>query len=393
MEWGGHVRLMGQISWPDDSSVLLDEHTFNDQSIDFRLKHKWIFCPWGYVETHYEAIGSRGDTLQNQNSIKSINPNLWTYHTTHDANRIMNLTHYITDQHDHTLYHRLDRVAVTLVPEWGNICIGRQALTIGNGLIFNPMDLFNPFSPTEISRDYKIGDDMVTGQFPINTIGDIQLLYVPRRDETHDISWNASSLAGKLHVLKKNTEVDVLFAKHFKDYVSGFGVVGNSGDAVWRYDLTWTVLDKDAQRTNYVSCVANIDYSWTVLDKNIYALLEYYYNGLGNNSYSTGINSALSERLIRGEVFTLSKYYLGTEFRVELHPLINFHLTMITNLSDPSFLFQPRVVWDVRSSIQCISGATLYHGQRDTEFGGFNIAQGVQFKPANTIFLWVNMYF
>ena len=42
-----------------------------------------------------------------------------------------------------------------MLPRWGVVCVGRQAVTWGNGLIFNPMDLFNPFSPVDIERDYK----------------------------------------------------------------------------------------------------------------------------------------------------------------------------------------------------------------------------------------------
>ena len=31
---------------------------------------------------------------------------------------------------------------------------------LGERVFFNPMDLFNPFAPTDIEREYKIGDDM-----------------------------------------------------------------------------------------------------------------------------------------------------------------------------------------------------------------------------------------
>ena len=43
------------------------------------------------------------------------------------------------------------------------------------------MDLFNPFSPTAVQRDYKVGDDMAHVQLPLNT-GELQMLYLPRRD-------------------------------------------------------------------------------------------------------------------------------------------------------------------------------------------------------------------
>jgi hypothetical protein len=70
----------------------------------------------------------------------------------------------------------------TFKPSWGSVRIGRQAITWGNGLIFNPMDLFNPFPPADIQRDYKVGDDMALAQVALPYSADLQLLYVVRRD-------------------------------------------------------------------------------------------------------------------------------------------------------------------------------------------------------------------
>ena len=41
---------------------------------------------------------------------------------------------------------------------------GRQAITWGNGLVFNAMDIFNPFDPAAVDKEYKTGDDMIYGQ-------------------------------------------------------------------------------------------------------------------------------------------------------------------------------------------------------------------------------------
>ena len=79
------------------------------------------------------------------------------------------------------MFHRLDRLSLTFTPSWGLVRIGRQAVTWGNGLVFNPMDLFNPFAPTAVQRDYKIGEDMAYAQVPIG-MAETQLLYLPRRD-------------------------------------------------------------------------------------------------------------------------------------------------------------------------------------------------------------------
>jgi hypothetical protein len=58
--------------------------------------------------------------------------------------------------------------------------VGRQALTWGSGLVFRPMDLFNPFSPTATDTEYKPGADMVYVQQVFADGSDLQLIVVPR---------------------------------------------------------------------------------------------------------------------------------------------------------------------------------------------------------------------
>ena len=111
-------------------------------------------------------------------------------------------------------------------------------------MLFNPMDLLNPFSPADIERDYKTGDDMVFAQFATNHRGEFQFLYVPRREPvSEDVEWDQSSLAGKLHFTQGTTEFDIMVAEHYKDEVIGVGSAGYLGNAAWRLDGTWTFLE------------------------------------------------------------------------------------------------------------------------------------------------------
>ena len=65
--------------------------------------------------------------------------------------------------------YRADRLA---------IAVGRQAVSYGNGLVFSPPDLSNPFSPTETDRDCKAGDDLALVQWLFEDGSDLQLLGV-----------------------------------------------------------------------------------------------------------------------------------------------------------------------------------------------------------------------
>lgn len=402
-QWGGHVKGQGLVSWPDDESFFQAVGTdpYYDGNAEVRVKNRLFFGKWGIFETHYEAILSGGDTRQKGKALERLYPGLFASglmiaRPLEDDRRLMDLTETIDENDNHILYHRLDRLSLTFLPKWGNVCMGRQAVTWGNGLLFNPMDLFNPFSPADIERDYKVGDDMVSTQFSVSTVGDLQFLYVPRRDPiTGDVEWDQSSLAGKLHFARSTTEFDLMVAEHYKDVVVGFGSTGYAGDAAWRLDGTWTFLDEDRGTDGYLSLVANVDYSWVWWEKNFYGFLEFYFNGLCHDQYTEAYTDRdISERLERGELYTLGRTYLTGHIRVELHPLFNVYLTVINNLADPSGALQPRAVWDIAEDVQITLGGNKYYGQRDTEYGGFKIpGTDLLNKAPDSAFLWVTFFF
>ena len=189
----------------------------------------------------------------------------------------MDLTHTITEKDSYILVQRLDRLNLSFRHDRGMIRIGRQTITWGNGLIFNPMDVFNPFPPADVQRDYKVGDDMALAQVSLPAAADLQLLYVFRRDpDTNNLEADRNSLAGLLHFAVGTTEFDVMATRHYDDYVVGLGSTGILGGAAWRMDVTATFLDDGSgQNTqNYISGVVNMDYSWTWCGKNFYGLLE-----------------------------------------------------------------------------------------------------------------------
>jgi hypothetical protein len=151
------------------------------------------------------SSGPAATSVRKQNELKEIFPNLsgdvfFLGAPLDDDRRLMDLTHTIKEEDSWFLLQRLDRLYLALNRQWGAVRVGRQAVTWGNGFIFNPMDLFNPFPPTAIDRDYKVGDDMINAQFSLSQIGEGQLLYVARRNpDNNKVESDQASVAGKLH--------------------------------------------------------------------------------------------------------------------------------------------------------------------------------------------------
>ena len=291
--------------------------------------------------------------------------------------------------------HGLDRLSIAYTPEWGSVTLGRQAVTWGNGLLFNPMDIFSPFSPSAIDRDYKPGTDMVLFRTSPWDEGEIQLIYVPRRDlENGNPASDQSSWGGRLHLFGDTLETDLMAASHRRDTLVGAGITGYLGGTAWRMDgvYTWSGGKKDK---NYLSLTANMDYSWIWFDKNLYGFMEGYWSGLGSRDYTRLYTDPdIRERSAAGDLYFMGRTYGAAHIQLELHPLLNIFATLILNLGDNSCLVQPRLVWTPRQNLELTLGANLYQGEDETEFGEKTIpGTGLTTAPGNNGYLWATFYF
>jgi hypothetical protein len=398
--FGGRLRVTGRAVHADDDTIFepVGTGTYGNGSFNFRIINETFFSDSIFTDVAYELIGAGGDLIRKTNELNELFPNtspniIFPGAPPNDDRRLMDLTDTIIDKDSYFLVQRLDRLYVALLPQWGSLKIGRQAITWGNGFIFNPFDLFNPFPPTAIDRDFKIGDDMVNGQLSLPKIGDLQGLYIVRRNpNTNDVEADQDSWAAKFHFAAGTTEFDVMGAQHFDDYVTGIGSTGYLGEAAWRVDGTWTFLDSD---DDYLSLVANMDYSWVWLKKNFYGFIEYYFNGLGKDDYQeAALDPAIAERLERGELFVLGQNYLSGHVQAELHPLFKVFFTAINNIEDPSGILQPRATWDITQNLQMTGGVNISYGAKGTEFGGFTLpGTDIHSKSPDNAYLWLIYYF
>jgi hypothetical protein len=383
-EFGGHVRGGGSATWYGHDSIqaLRQSGPYWDGFLENRLKNRTYVGDWGYFEAHLETVLAGGDTRRQSRTPGRFQmgfpgDSFQTGAPIDDDRRLMDLTWVIDQDQAWVLYTRLDRLNLSWQPDWGSVRAGRQALTWGNGLTFNPMDLFNPFAPTDIVRDYKVGDDLIEASFSIPKAGSWQVVYVPRRDPADaEAGWDQSSLGAKVHFAQGMTEFDLAGAKHYRDYVLAAGGVGYLGSAAWRINAVATFLTEARRKNGFLALVANIDYSWVWWEKNFYGYAEFHFNSLGHSpgEYQYVLDSPdLLDRLERGETFTIGRYYLTLSLRFEAHPLVNLHLSAITNVADPSGIVQPRVEWSVTQDLTAIVGANLAWGGDETEFGGWRV--------------------
>jgi hypothetical protein len=373
-EFSGYLRLQAQAGFPqsdDFRNKYLNKSSLFDKAGDFRFLAEWHPSDSMKAEIHYEADVSGGDTRKITKFLDDNFPGYSDYFAQDlpsDRSQVLNLTHILKDENDLAMYHRLDRLNMTYSADDLSLGIGRQAITWGNGMIFNPVDMFNPFSPTALIRDYKTGNDMITVNYTSSEMSNIQLLWIPRRNtETGDVSQNESSLASRLQLRLLIIDMDIVVAKHRGDSVMAAGGVAYIGESALRGDIVINLAESGNERDGFVSAVLNIDRSWVWFDRNFYGLLEFYSNGAGTNDYLNVINDSwLISRVKNGEMYLFGRSYLAGTLRIELHPLVNVSMTGIMNTYDRSCLFQPQLVMDASSAIRINIAADLPEGRSDS---------------------------
>ena len=365
-DFGGHtkLRLVGQ-SFPDNSLYRdFAGATALDVTADLRLNLQLNSGRWTF-DAAYQLVGLQGDSLE----FGGGPPN--------DDRRLFNLSDVITDGSDSAILHRLDRLWVGYASEKAVVRLGRQALSWGNGLVYAPMDLVNPFDPTSIDTEYKAGDDMLYLQYLQDNGNDVQVAYVARRNlATGDVESDEATAAAKYHGFAGVGEFDLLVAQSYGDMVVGLGASHEIGGAVWSADLVVTDTDSDT----YVQFVTNLMYSWVFKDRNMSGAIEYYYNGFGLSGgrydpLSLAGNPDLAIRLARGELFTAGRHYAAANVLIEMTPLWSLTPTLLINARDPSALFQLVTNYSLSDNMTLLASLNVPLGADGSEFGG--IATGL----------------
>ena len=390
----GHIKAFFLLNTlPDDSLFLQQVDTpSTDIAGDARLNFGWKKDSISLV-AYYQLIALQGDSVIIANTlvgtavIQNVIPN--------DDTRLFDLTHVVSRDNNHVTAHRLDRLHVDLTGTNTFARIGRQTLSWGNGLLYSPMDFFNPFDPSAIDKEYKSGDDMLYGQFLQNNGNDLQAAWVIRRDNNHHVNRNVDSVAAKYHGFIGDNEFDLLLAQHFDDTIVGVGGIVNLGGAIWRGDITAT----DTQTQTITSLVTSMSYSWISWGHNVSGIVEYFHNGFGQSSgnyapAALAANPDLTNRLSRGELFTLGRNYVAASATIEMTPLWMLTPNVFININDDSLFAQLVSTYDLKQEWQFLTALGIPVGTAGTEFGGIDSGTaGKQLSTELNLYAQLSWYY
>jgi hypothetical protein len=397
-EVGGHAK--GQTSLqlfdPNEIGALLVGETVYLNAGDFRANTTFRGGAWD-VTAQGQLFVLQGNLLHARNDprLGELGSSLFPVPDPSDSRQALDLSWTLSEGDSHLVIGRMDRLSVGHTRGPLALRLGRQALSWGNGLVFQVLDLFNPFPPNAVDKEYKPGSDMLTAQWLFPNGDDLQGIVVPRRaDRSEPLTAAQSSAALKWRHLQGSLQIELLGARHYGDTVAGLGLSGNLAGGVWRLDLAECFTRDDRAVT---SLLLDFDRSWVWAGKNVYGFVEYFRNGFGETSFDQGLEGLdpqLLDRLARGEVFNIGRDELAGGLRIEWTPLTVLESTVLVNPSDPSAYMLLHLRHDWRENLVLDAGVQLGIGAHTTEYGGvYSSELGTYLAPGRTFWARLSRYF
>ncbi len=370
-------------------AALLGERNLNDALGNFRLTWEPRKGPWSFV-FHDELAADVGDTpaLVARENALGIFP-------TPPPATLFDLTQDLAGQSHLSLTNRIDRLSLGYASGPLVVRAGRQALTWGAGLVFRPMDLFDPFAPDATDVEYKPGTDMLYGQYLFVDGSDLQFVIVPRPERRGQApTSNASSYALHYHAAFGALQTTWLVARDHGDWVAGLGLNGPLEGATWNAEIVPTFV----RGGGYVSLIANLSDAVTLADRDATLFAEYFRNGFGlaTRDYAfADLPTPLKDRLLRGQVFDTGRDYIAAGATLQATPLLQLAPTLIANLDDASLYGLMETTWSLRENLNLVGGVQIPVGPSRTEFGGVPLMGRVApfFGPSTRFYIQLRRYF
>lgn len=249
---------------------------------------------------------------------------------------------------------RTDRLVATLHLGPVDVALGRQAITFGGSLLFQPMDLVAPFTPTAIDQEFKPGVDAARVDAYAGT--SFRATVVAAYGGSWDLP--GALLAAYAQGTVGVTDLRAFAGEIHAGEVGGLGFTTAVGPVGLHGDATVTAPDGGDP---FVRAAAGGEVRPT---GTLTLAAEGYVQTNGARDPAEYLAVASDPHWIRGEQWALGRYYLAATASWEATPLVTPSLAVIANVGDPSALLVPAVAWSVADEATLSAGADLGIGAR-----------------------------
>ena len=262
----------------------------------------------------------------------------------------------------------MDRLNLTWERPQFRFTVGRQAITWGVSYFWPVLDLFAPFAPQRIDREYKPGIDALRLTIPVADFSQLELVAAGQGTSLQ----RDGSVGALLRVHLGAADVGLMLGRFHHDTVAGGFVTADVMGSGVRAEVAHTdagdSYDESLGRDRFWRLSAGFDRQLT---PTLNLTTEVTWNEFGTGHVHDYLFIALADRVSRGEVTSLAQHYAGASLAWQAHPLLTVTASGLWNIDDGSVLAQPYAEWSLADSVAITFGGAfgIGPGPRPGPFG------------------------
>jgi hypothetical protein len=254
----------------------------------------------------------------------------------------------------------IDRVWLDWTAGAVEMTLGRQRVAWGTGLVWNPIDLFNPFSPLDFDNEERPGTDAGRVQWYLAPNSRVEFAIAPQRC--------ADSTTGAVLAKFNRGGYDwiVIGGRKASRRILGAGWAGSILGGGFRGELRYD-MPRSTSSSASSGATAAVDADYTFRSTlYLHAALLYRTGGVTGPAGGTALLEALRQGFL-----TPSRLDLFGEIARDVTPLVRGDCQGILNPSDHSWYLGPSLTWSALTDLDVAATCLLFGGGGGTEYGDF----------------------
>jgi len=291
----------------------------------------------------------------------------------------------------------LDRAWIAYQPQGASVIIGRQAIGWGRGEFFGAVDIFAPFSPLELDREWRPGVDALQADVQVTDQVSVGAVIAPGSDPLvpgSPVTLDESAFAARVRGRFGGVDGELIGGRRGQDLMLGLTGSLPVGDAEAHAEAAVFLTPGDIPdaglfgnpdlvpkavlgMSNHFAIGGGLDVS-----------VEYHYSGFGVRDLSTLpdrlADPSYEERYLRGDTQIPGKQALSVLVAYDATGVLKLSCHLLQSLVDISGAVSPAAEWNFSDGVTLTASGVFAFGAPDagsrprSQFGGIIPAWIVQ---------------
>jgi hypothetical protein len=256
--------------------------------------------------------------------------------------------------------HEIDRANAQVHTRRADLTIGRQAIGWGRGVMFTSVDLFAPFSPLEVDREWRSGVDAIRGDIKLTDRSSIDLV------GAFGDSLDGSAFAARARGYAGTIDVEIAGGRRGQDLFAGVTSSAALGDGEVHGEAAAFRVPSGMDHDVVWKAVVGGSYRFPI-GAGILAYAEYHYSGLGaghpEEILTLVTTPSFVGRFIRGDMQILSRHAVGVTGSYEPSPEITYSGQWLHNPEDESGVVVPAMTYTFSDAVSVLGAVYVPYGR------------------------------